>query len=119
MTPRTWAEIANGASGGAAARTAASALVEAEGRWLTAVGQPTVRDGDVVRVTTWVDAVPVLHGDPSVNANGTLDTPMELLIVEADEHRELYDVENAAARAALDALSFSSYIPGQLWMRVS
>lgn len=59
MTPRTWAEIANSASGGAAARTAASALVEAEGRWLTAVGQPTVRDGEVVRVTTWVDAVSV------------------------------------------------------------
>lgn len=116
MKPRAWIEIVNGASGGAAAHAATSALVEADGRWLTSVGQPTARDAGVVRVTAWADAVSVFHGEASVNPNGTLDAPMELIITAADEHPDRYDVANAAAHAALDALNFSSSIPEELGM---
>lgn len=116
MTPPlkvpTWDEIANGRTGDEAARVALARLHEAQ--WLAHLGHPSSRDGEVVRVHGWPDALRMFSEASADDANatgssGTLNAPFWLLMRRLDLDDTLKRRTADAANQALESLMGSGY----------
>lgn len=83
-------------------------------RWLASVGRPSDADHAVTREHSWASAAAALDSPDSTS--GTLDAPSYEILrqLDAEESQQTAELADAAARAAVSALTLSQYIPAGL-----